>query len=284
MPASNTHCFSRTKPSLPLPEKVRNRLNNGEAGRCIHDAVVSGDVDTVTQMLRSDPRLLTTHAVLAANERPFDGNSGDLLSFAVAQCDANMVAALLELGAKPDAITPGLPLSYAVLADNLVMARMLLQAGAAPDGHAPGTTTALDEALAFKSPEAVELLIQSGADVNRADAIGNTPLSKALTFSDYKSAQLLLRHGANPWQVANKGTVPAALLNEPAGPGGDEALRQKLLQTVKQGAPTWPPPSAEVIRQRFLDGTWPTSDMTKAGFVATPQAMESMRRTQAAAH
>lgn len=163
------------------------------------------------------------------------------------------------------------------------MATMLLQAGAGADAHTADTATPLEEVLYFQRADAVDLLLRGGADPNRADAVGGTPLGSALLFSDYPSAEILLNAGANPWQVGNKGTLPAWRLLNPAKPGGDEALRQKLIERVRENAPIWPPPPAADVRSGFLEGGWPTEGMRSAGLIATPEAMASMKLAQSAA-
>jgi hypothetical protein len=271
-------CFSRSQPTLPRTEAIRPFLSNGESGRRIYDAVIAGDVDTVGQMVRADPQLLATHRVLQAGERASNGNVGGLLTFAVARCDAKMVGALLELGIDPDGVPPGTALTYAALADDPVMAVMLLQAGASPDAHAETGSTPLREVLYFERADAVRLLARAGADVNRADAVGGTPLEAALMFGDYLSADELMHAGANPWQVANKGRLPAAMLLTPASNPQHEAIRERLLAAAHKQAPVWPPPGQSEIVRQFVAGAWPTPAMREAGFVASPQALASMRQ------
>lgn len=271
-------CFSRSQPVLPAAEKIRPFLTNGESGKRVYDAVVSGDIEEVGKLVRADPLLLSTHRVLGQNERASNGNTGGLLSFAVARCDPQMVGALLELGIDPDGTPLGTAMTYAALADDPVMATMLLQAGASPDAHAEGATTPLREVLYFERADAVRLLANAGADVNRADAVGGTPLEAALTFGDYRSAEVLMQAGANPWQVANQGRLPAAMLMQPAKKSEDEPLREKLLAMARERSNIWPPPGeAEIVRQ-FANGAWPTEPMRKAGFVATPSALASIRQ------
>lgn len=275
-------CFQRSNPSLPTAEKVRNYLSNGEEGRRIYDAVNEGDVAAVEELVRSNPRLLETHRVLADGEVSSDGNTGGLLTFAIARCDAQMVGALLDLGADPDGIPAGNPLIYALLADDMLMATMLLQAGASPDarpqaGRGDGTTP-LREVLYYKRSDAVELLVKAGADVNHADAIGTTPLLAAIRFEDYESAQALIEGGANPWLVSNKGALPAARLMEPSRDEKQEPLRRALLDQVKAKAASWPPPSTQEIVEKFASGQWPTPAMEQAGFVASPGAVKSIKQ------
>lgn len=276
-------CFQRSKPVLPTADKVRAYLNNGEEGRRVHDAVVTGDVATVEALVRANPRLLGTHRVLDEGERASNGNVGGLLTFAIARCDAQMVGALLELGADPDGVPPGNPLTYALLADDLVMAAMLLQAGASPDASAQGGSTPLREVLYYERADAVALLVKAGADVNHADAIGTTPLLAALRFGDYRSAEALMAGGANPWLVANKGVLPAASLLAPAKDTAQEPLRRALLERVQARAPQWPPPPQAEIVAKFSTGEWPTAAMRAAGFDASPGALQTIRQVAKAA-
>ena len=269
-------CFQRSKPVLPTAQKVRNHLNNGEEGRRVYDAVSSGDIAEVERLVRANPRLLDTHRVLADGERPSNGNTGGLLTFAVAQCNAQMVGALLELGADPDGIPPGNALTYALLADDMVMATMLLQTGASPDASTPGGTTPLREVLYYERADAVELLVKAGADVNHADAIGTTPLLAAIRFGDFRSAEILMQGGANPWLVANKGALPAAMLMEPVEDAAQDAIRARLQEQVKAKAPSWPPPQEREIVAKFASGEWPTQTMQAAGFVASPGALKTI--------
>ena len=273
---AGSSCFQRSKPSLPTVEKVRSHLSNGEDGRRVYDAVTDGDIDSVGDLIRANPKLLETHRVLADGERSSNGNTGGLLTFAIARCDAQMVGALLELGADPDGIPPGNPLMYALLADDLVMATMLLQAGASPDAAPPGGTTPLREILYYERADSVELLIKAGANVNHADTFGTTPLLAAIRFGDYRSAEALMAGGANPWLVSNKGSLPAAKLMEPAKDKAQEPIRQRLLDLAKAKAPSWPPPAQEEIVAKFASGEWPNEAMKAAGFVASPGALKSI--------
>lgn len=275
--SETTSCYTRSQLQLPDRQKVRPHLSNGEEGRQLYDAVMDGDIARVEEMVRANPRLLSTQRVLGRNERAQSGNSGGLLAFAVANCDPRMLGALLELGIDPDGTPPGLALTYAALADDPLMATMLLQAGASPDASEPKGTTPLKEVLYYERPDAVELLVRGGANVNRPDPVGASPLELALTFQDYKSAEILLKAGANPWQVGNKGTLSATLLTGEAKESADEPQRLKLLEMVRARSPIWPPPSAAEVREGFLHGDWPNAEMKNLGLVATEEAMNSMR-------
>lgn len=271
-------CFERSRPSLPTAEKVRPYLSQGEDGRRAYDAVVSGDIDAVERLVRANPRVLDTHRVLAQGERPSNGNTGGLLTFAIAGCDVRMVGALLELGIDPDGIPPGNALTYALLADDHLMATMLLQAGANPDASSPGRKTPLREILYFERADAADLLAKAGADVNRPDSGGGTPLEAAISFGDFRSAEALMAAGANPWLVGNKGSLPAAMLQTTGSDPAQEPIRERLLTAVETAAPTWPPPPQSEIIDKFASGAWPDAAMRTAGFVASEQALGSIRQ------
>lgn len=277
MPEPAHGCFKRFAPSLPTREKVRARLSNGEAGRAVYDAVTAGDRAEVERLVRSDPRVLATHAVLKDGEAPFDGNSGDLLTFAIAACDKRMLGLLLELGAAPDGQMPGQPLTLALLADDLTMAQMLLQAGAKPDAHGPLNQRPISEALQFRNLDGVALLLRNGADPNGTDAFGTTPLQHALLYGDYAGARLLMQNGANPWQVGSKGELPARTLAAPVQDRSNEAIRQQLEQMARKPGLPWPPPGLAETQDRFVSGQWPTDEMRAAGFIASENALGSMR-------
>ena len=272
-------CFSTSKPTLPTPARIAATLTNGEAGRRMADAVRSGRLEAVEALARAQPALLSTRTALPGGVRPSNGNTADLLTIAVANCDPVMVGALLELGADPNGALPGLALTYAVLADDPVMAVMLLQAGANPDASMPDTSPPMREALYFERADAVAILARFGADVNRSDPFGGTPLDAALLFGDWASAKALMDAGANPWQVANKGLLPAFTLNGASRLNRrDRAIREALLARARAQAPIWPPPDPAEVARNVLQGGWPTPAMRQAGFVLTEGALRSIRR------
>ncbi|WP_281964003.1 ankyrin repeat domain-containing protein [Serinicoccus marinus] len=273
-------CFSQTQPSLPTPETVRDHLDHAAAGQQVYDAVVDGDEERVAELVRGDEQLLGTRVVLPDGVRPGDGNDGDLLTFAVAGCDGEMVSTLLDLGADPDGKAPGLALTYALLADDLDLAEQLLGAGADPDAHGPDTAPPMQEVLLFERPASVGLLLDHGADPDRAEPVsGATPLGSALTFGDLESAGLLLEAGANPWQVGVQGTLPAWQLTQELEDDGADQTRRELLAEARDPDLPWPPPGPPETTARFLSGEWPTPRMEAAGFVASEGALRSMRRS-----
>lgn len=269
-------CFSRTGASYPTLAKVRANLTNGEAGRRMAEAVFAGDLAAVERLARGDGRLLTTRVALPQGTRPHDGNTGGLLSFAVAGCNPEMVGLLLELGADPDEEPDGGPLSLATLADDLVMAEMLLQAGADPDGAAKSGVP-VREALMFEKHDGLLLLLGRGANPDLSGAFGATPLDTALGIGDWQAAKILMESGANPWQAANKGALPVSVLAATTAPdAASEAIRRELLAKAKRPGLPWPPPSIRETQDNIHSGKWPTPEMERAGFVVTPQARRSV--------
>jgi ankyrin repeat protein len=80
----------------------------------------------------------------------------------------------------------------------MLIPRLLLEYGAdANVASGDGFTAVM---VAWKTPEALDLLIENGADVNAQDAVGRTVLMRAaVAHSSYRDAfSALLEHGADP--------------------------------------------------------------------------------------
>lgn len=272
-------CFSQTNAVPPTFEKVRPNLSNGEAGRRIAEAVFAGDLAAVERMVQADRRLLQTRAVRLEGAPHRAGAQGDLLSFAIGSCNPEMVGLLLELGANPNGLFDGEALSLALLANDLVMAEMLFQAGAAPDGPNRSGLPVYDQ-LMFAKHDGLLLALRRGADPNLAEEFGSTPLDTALGIGDWQAARILMENGANPWQAANKGTLPATLLHTQRAPdAASEAIRRELAEKARRPGLPWPPPSVRETQDKIHSGEWPTPEMERAGFVVTPQARRSVALT-----
>lgn len=276
--SASARCFSVPNLRTPDLEKAAGFLTNGSEGQRVIQAVAQGNVETVRTLIAADPTLLSTMTVLPERTRPYSGNAADLLSVAVARCDAAMVQTLLEMGADPNGAIAGLALTYAILADDPALAVALLDAGASPDAHAPRYSPPMHEALMFENTEGIALLASYGADVNRADDFGGLFLGTALRTGNWDAAKVLMDAGANPWQVGIKGALPAYWIytSEPRGRSA-KRIHDDLLGRVRAQAPIWPPPNSAEVSRNFLDGTWPTADMRVAGFEAGEGAMRSMR-------
>lgn len=272
-------CFTSFSPVLPVRAKVRHRLTGGEAGKRIYDAVTAGDEAAAVRMLRQDPALIRTAVRFTPGERPYDGNDGDLLSFAVAACAPRMVALLLELGSAPDGERPGVALGYALLADSPDMAEMLLAAGASPEPRNAETEQApFDVALQFGNVGAVRMLVRHGLKLDKPDAFGNTYLHGAAAIRAFRIAEVLVDAGANPWRIGMGGVMPVhAIARAGDETGEEEAARVRLVSRVRKDGLPWPPPPAGDVRDLLLRDGWPETAMQAAGMVAAPAVVDRLR-------
>ena len=241
-------CFS-THAGLNFPEagRVRPNLSHGEAGRRLYDAVVRGERGAAEQALRADPSL----AGLTVNydrrgDRP-DGQDGDLLTFAVVNCDEGMLATLLGAGVPADGAAPGLALSYALLADTPVMAELLLNAGASPDPQKAGGVNLMREVIAAGQIGAVMMLIRHGLDQQWVDRFGRGHLETALDMERFAIADALAAAGAPLWRVSQGGHMPVHSLVEPRvlDDPTEDAAHARLIERARRSGKSWPPPPAK---------------------------------------
>ena len=145
-------CFQKYSSfTRPIRSSVEPRLTNGTSGRNIYEALMAGDRDAVSQMIATDPRLLTTKvSARPYPEGPEDGEYGDLLAFAIANCDLDMAQTLIDGGMPADGAVPGSALLIALHADEPAMAQYLFQKGASanPEMKPEGVEVA-SQALLF---------------------------------------------------------------------------------------------------------------------------------------
>lgn len=281
-------CFTRVAGVvLPDPVRVRANLTHGTAGQAIYDAVMAGDTARVTDMLRARPdlsALRVTHDA-KADFAP-EGQVGDLLTFAVTSCNAQMVATLLDLGLSPNGAQPGVPLSFALLADQPTMAELLLQRGASPDPQKVDGGVDLVQTIApFRQRGAIRMLLRHGLDLDWVGANGLGHLDTVVQMEQFAMAEDMIAAGANPWRIgmggnmAVQGIAGGAIL--PLGPD-DAAAKERLIAALRRPPSLpWPPPAATTVREKVLAGEWPTPAMRIAGMVTTPQALDDMRRRAA---
>lgn len=91
--------------------------------------------------------------------------------------------------------------------------RLLLKAGADPNavaGH-PSHVRALHSAVAGRSYEVTDLLLNYGADVNATQKGGWTALHAVVKHRNEPLVRLLMDHGADPVQVSDDGHSSAAM-------------------------------------------------------------------------
>jgi len=124
------------------------------AYRSIHQAAIDGDVTSVAADLKRTPGDLNL---------PDDAGQTPL-HLAAIHCRTNLVALLLEKGAKVDALAKG----------NATPLHLAAQAGCM---------------------DAVKLLLAKGADINSRDSNGRTPLKRAEEWHQDATAQLLRDRG-----------------------------------------------------------------------------------------
>jgi uncharacterized protein len=125
--------------------------------------------------------------------------------------------------AAPDGHTPvGLAAFFARVSS----VRLLLDRGADPTAAARNATSvqALHAAVAGRSREIVELLLDRAVDVDARQQVGYTPLMGAAAAGREDLVELLLRHGADPALVAEDGKTAALAARE----HGHAALADRL--------------------------------------------------------
>lgn len=225
----NNSCFS-ARPSAVRPsmQKIAAHLSSGQSGKLLAEAIFAGDLEKAAAMIDSDPKLLATQVLYDPKmDAPPTGQYGDLLTFAVASCNADMLTLLLGKGAAADGVQKGEALTLALLADSPAMAEMLLQAGASSDAAKLNGKNIMKELFAFDAKGGVMTLLRHGADVNAADALGFAPIHDALSMENYEIALLLYENGASLWQIGGAGALPAWQLTKPsildAGKGQSDA-------------------------------------------------------------
>ncbi|HUU30929.1 MAG TPA: ankyrin repeat domain-containing protein [Phycisphaerae bacterium] len=164
------------------------------------DALRSGDVEQVRQLISAHPRLVW--------ERDYYGNTP--LMLAVKQGDPAMVKMLLDCGADPNVTGwAGLPMP-------------------------------LHFAAEMGNADIVRLLLEYGADVNRGDGDSRTPLAYARAKGHREVAELLATKGGQPedlgklaWEAAYYGNV--GQMQALVAKGLDIRAHSNLLHTAADG-------------------------------------------------
>jgi hypothetical protein len=270
---ANSTCFSQRIVVLPDRELVLSNVSNGQPGKDLADAVLSGKIDDVSALITKDKRLLTTsvgYDPARSTERP-QGQYGDLLTLAISRCDLAMEERLLELGMPVNGVQIGSALSLALLSDKPEMAELLLARGASPDPQKLGGQNVMKDVSAFQHVGGAMMLLRHGLDLAWEDELGFTHLQDAIMMQQYRIAELLVKQGANPWRFGPGGSVPAQYFSRPMilKSEADDAARKRLLAQVEREAAAkgfpWPLPDFRTISQKILAGSWPTPQMRAAG-------------------
>ncbi|MFC4293073.1 ankyrin repeat domain-containing protein [Sphingorhabdus arenilitoris] len=279
--AQDNLCFS-ARPAVirPSMQSVSAHLSSGQSGKILAEAIFAGDLEKAAGLIDDDPKLLGTQVLYDPDmDAPPTGQYGDLLTFAVASCNADMLGLLLSKGAEPNGVQKGEALTLALLADSPVMAEILLQAGASSDAAKLDGKNIMKELFAFDAKGGVMTLLRHGADVNASDAFGFTPIHDALSMENYEIALLLHEHGAALWQIGGAGALPAWQLTKPSVLDAGKAQREakaKLLEKAKASGLPWPPPPPPEVRKLILSGKWPTPELEKSGLTIHPNAKQDI--------
>ena len=209
----------------------------------IFDAIESGDVDRVRQLVAADPSVASARgedgisAVLQARYR-FHLDIVDALLAAEPELDVFEAAALGRtdrlrtlLDAEPELVhawSPDgfTPLHLAAFFGNEDGARLLLERSASPHAIArnPLGVQPLHSAAAGSHAGIVRALLEAGADPNARQERGGVPLFASAQNGDAESAELLLRHGADPSLTSADGETAADFAAE----AGHADLAQSL--------------------------------------------------------
>ncbi len=275
-------CFTKRVVYPPDRIKVLANINTGQSGKDIVDAVYDGEYDRVKALLQTDPQLSKTEVPFDRNAGPKVAQYGDLLTFAVSQCDLEMINVLLDAGLSPDGVQKGSPLALALLADDPVMAELLLRRGASTDPQKQGGENVFSTVSAYGHVGAVMMLLRYGLDLNYEDEFGATHLHELL-HKDIEMMKLLIEKGANPWRAEGTGAMPIQALAGYLADGDVTSPNAKFVLQLKADAESkglpWPPPDIRTTRAMILKGEWPTFAALKAGVPpVTPTALAYMRK------
>jgi len=183
----------------------------------LFDAIKSGNIDEVKQLIEQQPRL----------KQARDTNGASLLLVAAYNMKPDVVNALLELGAPvdifeaavlgkvdriqeilasaparvsehaPDGFTP---VALAAFFGQPAAVKMLIAAGADVNAAAknPLKVAALHAAVAGRNLDVVKAVLDAGADANAQQQSGFRPMHEAGTNANRNLAEVLLAHGADP--------------------------------------------------------------------------------------
>ncbi|HYL93196.1 MAG TPA: ankyrin repeat domain-containing protein [Alphaproteobacteria bacterium] len=212
-------------------------------------AVGKGDVQRVTEMLRTAPSLVsvadargntavmlalyTGHRdvaqVIASQRRQFN------LFEAAALGNAEQVEKLLK--ASPQKINDYsldgfTALHLAAYFGQTATLRELVAAGADLNlySHNGLHASPLQSAAAARQLESVRILLEAGADVNCHGELDYTPLHEAAGSGQVQLIALLLAHGADANAKGTDGKTPLSIAIEEKQPAAADLLRQKGAQ------------------------------------------------------
>ncbi|MEK4514744.1 ankyrin repeat domain-containing protein [Paenibacillus sp. FSL H8-0122] len=170
------------------------------------EAIHTGDVSSLKQLLAGNPRLATARitgigAEVASNA--VTGNAGTDHADSSGGTSSGGSRTLLHIATDWPGHFP----------NNAAVVTALIEAGAELntrfDGH--HSETPLHWAASCDDVEVLDLLLDAGADIEASGAViaGGTPLDDAVAFSQWKAAHRLVERGAKPalWHAAALGLL-----------------------------------------------------------------------------
>jgi hypothetical protein len=216
------------------------------------DLIQAGNRDAALEMIRAD-----------ADVNAPQGDGTTPLHWAIYKIDAELADALLERGAKPDAVNNygSSPLAEAVKIADAGLVEMLLDAGADAETPNQDGQTALMLAARAGALEVAELLIRHGADVNARETWrGQTALMWAADGNFPELAALLIDHGADVKTRAMANDWRAQITSEPRAQYRPTGGLTALLYAARSGCTACVPPilaAGADIDQPNPDGVTP---------------------------
>lgn len=154
------------------------------------------DTARTTRWIRIDPP--TLHELVRNGWHPSVEERAELLRRALQHDEVDVVKALLEIGADPNAAYYGTNTPPLMMVRSAAAARVLIEAGAIPFARNDNGGTPLGWA-AHLPPEVTEILLKAGVQVDqRTDSDGRTALWQAACGGNVGVVRLLLNAGADP--------------------------------------------------------------------------------------
>ena len=169
----------------PLIETVKRRV--GELD--IFEAAAFGDVDRLTELLTTEPSLVTLYS----------GDGFTALHFAAFFGRFEAAALLIERGAEVDAF-----------------------------GRGWMTGTPMHSAVSRLQSDVVRILLEAGANPNVRQSAGWSPLHSSAANGDVASLELLLASGADPTATNDEGRSVIELATESRNEQTVERIRSAL--------------------------------------------------------
>jgi ankyrin repeat protein len=160
--------------SVPHASKGQPGGGRGASATALKAAVEKGDIGAIKSELAKGGNINGQFQLLESGRRQIS-----LLTYAAMQGKADLIKALIEAGAKPEAASDdwGTPLMMAAAKGDLASLNELLKAGAKVDDRNKWGETALIKAATLGNVDNVKALLDAGASVSITDAEGNSALA-----------------------------------------------------------------------------------------------------------